>query len=233
MSNGVEIGNTVAVMNPKALLTGVLKAGVVTLTFGPESVSSLKGKTGAVNGKTVVIGNSDILGAAAVFLAIVPVLVVTGTGRRCGLPERAAEFLTCPSSVGGFSIFVHGKPSGTDGMAGRKLLGILGIPWIQGNYSITLVHIADKAVNGFYIVSLVGNESTFRDGNNLICFRKDTLCDRRIRDVGRCSQFPDRQAGNAVHKHMIFVAPIILKVFSLCWLEAVWTPNAQSGSFLG
>ena len=92
MSNGVEIGNTVAVMNPKALLTGVLKAGVVTLTFGPESVSSLKGKTGAVNGKTVVIGNSDILGAAAVFLAIVPVLVVTGIGRRLDCRKGQQNF---------------------------------------------------------------------------------------------------------------------------------------------
>ena len=94
MSNGVEIGNTVAVMNPKALLTGVLKAGVVTLAFGPESVSSLKGKTGAVNGKTVVIGNSDILGAAAVFLAIVPVLEPapdSDSGLRCGSAQLRSD----------------------------------------------------------------------------------------------------------------------------------------------
>ena len=81
MSNGVKIGSTVAVMNPQTLLAGSLKAGVITLTFGTESVSSLEVKAATINGKTVVIGNGDVLGATPVFLAVVPVLVIARAGR--------------------------------------------------------------------------------------------------------------------------------------------------------
>ena len=130
MSNGIKIGGTVAVMNPQSFLSRSLKAGVVTLTFGTESISSLEGKAVTVNGKTVIIGNGNVLGAAPVFLAVVPVLVITGAGRGFGLSERTAEFLTSPSIFGGFSILVHGKAGGTDRMAGRKFLWILGVPWI-------------------------------------------------------------------------------------------------------
>ena len=134
MSNGVKIGGTVAVVNPQTLLPGSIKAGVVTLTFGTESVSSLvsslEGKAVTVNGKTVIIGNGNVLGAAPVFLAIVPVLVITGSGRGFGLSERTAEFLTSPSIFGGLSILVHGKACGTDRMARRKFFWILGVSWI-------------------------------------------------------------------------------------------------------
>lgn len=44
-----------------------------------------------------------------------------------GLTEGKAEFLAqVAMTIGSFSIFVHGKTSFTDGMAGRKLGEILG-----------------------------------------------------------------------------------------------------------
>ena len=130
MSNGVEIGSTVAVMNPQPLLPGSLKAGVVTLTFGTESVSSLERKAVTINGKTVVIGNGDVLGAASVFLAVVPVFVIAGAGRGFGLSERTTEFLAGSAIFRGLSILIHSEAGVTDGMAGRKLLWVLGVPWI-------------------------------------------------------------------------------------------------------
>ena len=130
MSNGVKIGGTVAVMNPQPLLPGSLKAGVVTLTFGTESVSSLEGKAVTVNGKTVIIGNGNVLGAAPVFLAVVPVLVITRTRGRFGLTERTAEFLAGSAIFGGLSILIHSETGVTDGMAGGKLLGVSCVPWI-------------------------------------------------------------------------------------------------------
>ncbi len=130
MSNGIKIGGTVAVMNPQSFLSRSLKAGVVTLTFGTESVSSLEGKAVAVNGKTVIIGNGNVLGAAPVFLAVVPVLVIAWAGRGFGLTERTAEFLAGSSIFGGLSILIHSEAGVTDGMAGRKLLWVLGVPWI-------------------------------------------------------------------------------------------------------
>lgn len=199
-------------MNPQTLLAGSLKARIVTLTFGTESVSSLEGKAVTVNGKTVIIGNGNVLGTAPVFLAVVPVLVIAGAGRGFGLTERTVEFLVGSAIFGVFSILIHSEADVTDGMAGRKLLGVPGVPWIKGNYGVALVHIPDKIVNGYHVISLIGNESAFRNRKDLICFGKDTLCDGGIGDIGRRSQFPDGQTGDAVHKHMVFVAPVKLEV---------------------
>ena len=115
-------------MNPQPLLPGSLKAGVVTLTFGTESVSSLEGKAVTINGKAVVIWNGNVLGAAAVFLAVIPVLVIAWAGRGFGLTERTAEFLAGSAIFGGLSILIHSEAGITDGMAGRKLLGVPGVP---------------------------------------------------------------------------------------------------------
>lgn len=82
VSNGVEIGSTVAVMNPQSLLPGSLKTGVVILTFGMDSVGSLEGKAVMINGRTIFIRNGDVLGTVASFLAVVPVLVITGVRKK-------------------------------------------------------------------------------------------------------------------------------------------------------
>ena len=77
--DGVQIGSAVAVTNPKTLLAGTLKAGIIPLAFRAERVNALETQAISINGKTVIIGDGLVLCTAAVFLAVVPAFMVTGT----------------------------------------------------------------------------------------------------------------------------------------------------------
>lgn len=116
----VEISSTAAVLNPEPFLTRCLKAGIITLTLRPQGVSPFKTETAAVNGKSVIVWNGLILGAAPVLLAVVPVFVVTRANTGFGLAEGAAVFLAGTPIVGGLAILVHCQPSLTDRITGRK-----------------------------------------------------------------------------------------------------------------
>ena len=102
--DGVQIGSAVAVTNPKTLLAGTLKAGIIPLAFRAERVNALETQAISINGKTVIIGDGLVLCTAAVFLAVVPVFVAAGTFAGFGLAEGAAEFLAGTIIVGGFAI---------------------------------------------------------------------------------------------------------------------------------
>ena len=93
MSNSIKIRGGVSVSNPQAFLTGRLKAGVVTLTLGTESVNRLKFSSFTVYGKPVIIGDCDIFSTTGV-LPFMKVLVTYGTivFGTCAL-EWATEFL--------------------------------------------------------------------------------------------------------------------------------------------
>ena len=93
MSQGVQIGGAACVPNPETFLAGSLKAGVVTFTFGAQSISPLETGAFPVNGKPVGIRDGFVFGTASVFLAIVPVFVVTGAATGFGLAERTAKLL--------------------------------------------------------------------------------------------------------------------------------------------
>lgn len=158
MGQRIQVGSTAAVANPKAFLTGSLKAGVVSFTFSTQGISALELRTISVNGKAVVVGNGFVFGAAQVFLAIVPVFVVAGAGARFGLPEGAAKFLACASVVRGFSIFVHGKASVAKEIANRQLFRVFDIVFVQRDNGVSLIDIFYQVIDGFHIVALVTQE---------------------------------------------------------------------------
>ena len=93
VSQSVQVGGAVCVTNPETLLAGSLKAGVITFTFGAQSISLLEAGAFPVNGKSVSIWNGFVLCAASVLLAVVPIFVVTGTRAGYGLTKRAAKLL--------------------------------------------------------------------------------------------------------------------------------------------
>ena len=106
----VEVCRAGAVAHPQPFLSRRLKAGIVTLTLCTQGVCSLETEAAAVNGKPVVCWNGLILGAAPVFLAVVPVFVAARANTGLGLAEGTAEFLPySPSAIGGLAIFVHGE----------------------------------------------------------------------------------------------------------------------------
>ena len=118
----IEVCRACAVAHPQSFLTCGFEAGIVTLTLRPQGVSPFKTEAAAVNGKPVVIGNGLVFCAAPVFLAVIPVFVVTRANTGLGLTEGAAEFLPGTMIVGGFAIFVHGQPGRADRITGRKRL---------------------------------------------------------------------------------------------------------------
>ena len=118
----IEVCRACAVAHPQPFLTCGFEAGIVTLTLCTQGVCSLETEAAAVNGKSVIVWNGLILGAAPFFLAVVPVFVVAGANTSLRLAEGAAVFLPGTMIVGGFAIFVHGQPGRADRITGRKRL---------------------------------------------------------------------------------------------------------------
>ena len=207
----VEISNTAAISNPKSFLTRCLKTGIVTLTFCTQSIDTLKTQAFPVNGKSVVIGNGFIFRAAPVFLAVVPVFVVTRSYSGFGLAEGAAVFLPdSPFAIGGLTILVHSQPGLTDRITGRKRFRGFRAAWIERDKCLALIDCFYGIVDAFHIVALVGKEGALFQRNRLIHGREDVSGDGRIGDIARRGQLVERQTGDAVHQHMTFVSPVEL-----------------------
>ena len=103
----IEVCRACAVAHPQPFLTCGFEAGIVTLTLRTQGVCPLETEAAAVNGKSVIVWNGLVFRAAPVFLAVVPVFVVTRANTGLGLAERAAVFLPGTMIVGGLAIFVH------------------------------------------------------------------------------------------------------------------------------
>ena len=122
MSQCVEVCRAGAVTHPQPFLTCGFEAGIVTLTLRPQGVSPFKIEAAAVNGKPVIVWNGLVFRAAPVFLAVIPVFVVTRANTGLGLTEGAAEFLPGTMIVGGFAVLVHSQSGLADRITGRKRL---------------------------------------------------------------------------------------------------------------
>ena len=210
MSQCVEVRRACAVAHPQPFLTCGFEAGIVTLTLRPQGVSPFKIEAAAVNGKSVIVWNGLIFRAAPVFLAVVPVFVVAGANTGLGLAERAAVFLAGTPIVGGFAVLVHSQPGRADWITDRNRFRGFRAAWIEGNKSLALIDRFHGVVDAFHIVALVGKEGAFFQRNRLIRSCEDLSGDGGIGDIARCGQLVERQAGDAVHQHMTFVAPVEL-----------------------
>lgn len=205
----VEVCRAGAVAHPQPFLSRRLKAGIVTLTLCTQGVCPLETEATAVNGKSVVCWNGLILGAAPVFLAVVPVFVAARANTGLGLAEGTAEFLpNSPSAIGGLAIFVHGEACLADRIASRKRFRGFRAAWIEGDKSFPIIDHFHGVVDAFHIVALVGKEGAFFQRNRLIRGREDLSGDGRISNVARRGQLVEWQPGDAVHQHMAFVSPV-------------------------
>ena len=210
MSQCVEVRRAGAIAHPQLFLACGFEAGIIPLTLRPQGVSPFKIETTAVNGKPVVIGNGLVFRAAPVLLPVVPVFVATRANTGFGLAERAAVFLPGTPIVGRFAILVHSQPSCADRIAGRKRFQNLRAAWIEGDKRLALIDRFHGIVDAFHIVALVGKEGAFLQRDRLIRGCEDLSGDGRIGEVARRGQLVERQAGDAVHQHMAFVAPVEL-----------------------
>lgn len=105
---------------------------------------------------------------------------------------------------------MHSQSGLTDRIAGRKRFRGFRAAWIEGDKCLALIDRFHGVVDAFHIVALVGKEGAFFQRNRLIRGREDLSGDGRIGDIARCGQLVERQAGDAVHQHMTFVAPVEL-----------------------
>ena len=206
----VEVRRACAAAHPQPFLTCGFEAGIVSFALCTQGVSPFKIETAAANGKPVVIGNGPVFRAAPVFLPIVPVFVVTRANTGLGLAERAAVFLAGTPIVGGFAVLVHSQSGLTDRIAGRKRFRGFRAAWIERDKSLALIDRFYGIVDAFHIVALVGKEGAFFQRDRLIRGREDLSGDGGIGDIARRGQLVERQAGDAVHQHMTFVAPVEL-----------------------
>ena len=209
MGQRIEVCRAGSIAHSQLFLTCGFEAGIVTLTLCTQGVCPLETEAAAVNGKSVIVWNGLIFRAAPVFLAVVPVFVVTRANIGFGLTEWAAEFLPGTIIVGGFAIFVHSQSSITDQVTCRKSFA-LGIAFFEGDKSFPIIDRFHGVVDDFRIVALVGKEGAFLQRNRLIRGREDLSGDGGIGDIARCGQLVERQPGDAVHQHMAFVSPVEL-----------------------
>ena len=206
----IEVCRAVSVAHPQPFLTCGFEAGIVTLTLSPQGVCPLETEAAAVNGKSVIVWNGLVFRAAPVFLAVIPVFVVTRANTGLGLTEGAAEFLPGTMIVGGFAVLVHSQSGLADRIAGRKRFRGFRTAWIEGDKCLALIDRFHGVVDVFHVIALVGKEGAFFQRNRLIRGREDLSGDGRIGDVARRGQLVERQAGDAVHQHMAFVSPVEL-----------------------
>ena len=120
MGQRIEVRRAGSAAHPQPFLTCGFESGIVALALRPQGIDTLKTQAFPVNGKPVVCWNGLILGAALVFLPIVPVFVVAGANAGFGLAEGAAVFLAGTPIIGGLAILVHSQPGRADWITGRK-----------------------------------------------------------------------------------------------------------------
>ena len=210
MSQRIEVCRAGSIAHPQPFLTCGFEAGIVTLALCTQGVCPLETEAATVNGKSVVIGNGFIFRAASVFLAVVPVFVVTRANTGLGLAERAAVFLPGTPIVGSFAVLVHSQPGRADWITGRKRFRGFRTAWIEGDKGLALIDRFYRIVDAFRIVALIGKEGAFFQRNRLIRGREDLSGDGGIGDIARRGQLVERQAGDAVHQHMALVPPVEL-----------------------
>ena len=168
MSQRIEVCRAGSIAHPQPFLTCGFEARIVTLALCTQGVCSLETEAATVNGKSVVIGNGFIFRAASVFLAVVPVFVVTRANTGLGLAERAAVFLPGTPIVGGFAVLVHSQPGRADWITGRKRFRGFRTAWIEGDKGLALI---DRFTVAQALEPRVANCSlslTF-DGTTAIC----------------------------------------------------------------
>lgn len=93
MGDRVEIGGASAIADPEVFLARSLETGIISFALSTKGIGAFEGEAIPVDGKAVRGWNGFILGAAPVFLAVVPVLVIAGALRDLGLTEWTAKFL--------------------------------------------------------------------------------------------------------------------------------------------
>lgn len=127
--------------------------------------------------------------------------------------KRTAVFLLYTVLIIAPAIPVHGKTCFTGGNTGGKEFCIFCIAFVKRDDTLAAIKSADLIVNAFDIIAFVGEEGTFRNWQEAMCVSKDIQSNGGVSGFSSGSQFADGKTGYTVHKDMVFVSPIEIKVF--------------------
>ena len=139
MGQRIEVCRACAVTHPQPFLTCGFETGIVSFALCTQGIDTLNTQAFPVNGKSVIVWNGLVFRAASVFLAVVPVFVVTRANTGLGLAERAAVFLAGTPIVGGFAVLVHSQPGRADWITDRNRFRGFRAAWIEGDKSLPII----------------------------------------------------------------------------------------------
>ena len=91
MSNCIKIFNGITAADKNSFPACLLKARIVSFGFCSESINRF---ISYINGKPVIIGNSYVFCATAVFLAVIPTFAIARATTAFRTLKRTAVFLT-------------------------------------------------------------------------------------------------------------------------------------------
>ena len=217
MSERIKILSGEEITHPKTLLPSRLETGIVTFALGTEFVNIFKEFGRTVNGKSVIIWNSNGLGATVTFRVDIPFRVINGTRGDFGAFEGAGKFLSCVILAERFTVTVHGKTSLAEWNADRQERNIFGVTRIDRNESVTVIGIANSIVDFLDVIADVGDEITLVKREKSICVLENIDSNGAIGCFCAGSYLKNGQPCDTVNQYMVFVTPVEL-VISVCML---------------
>lgn len=192
MSNGVEVFGRAAVSNPKALLPGGFKAGIVTFTFGAQSIDRLEEQGVSVQGESKRIRQRNVFGTAGA-LALVKSRIVTRTIMQMrGTFKGTAKLLPCAAMLPANTITMHSETRVTNGITNRQFHGVFGITLIDGDETFSSIKVMDGVMDLFTVIGFVRQKRALADRQKRIGSAKNIESNGTVRDICSGGNLKDR-----------------------------------------
>lgn len=217
---------------PKTFLGSSLESGIVPFTFRPERKNGFEFQRISLNGKPVVVWNCHIFCAAGGLTFLVKALMCAGT-----IVQMGGSFIGATSFLSGFSVLckfsvpMHGKTCFADRCAAWQSGRFFRISLVERNDTLSVVKFPNGVIDCLDIIGLIANERAFLYRQIAVGSFQDVQSHSRICYISGGGQLTKRKPGDAVHQHMVFIAPIkLILTYVHC---ADWKRSRRRGGSLG
>ena len=211
VGKGIQVFNRMPIAYPKPFLGSSLESGIVPFTFRSERKSGFEFQRISLNGKPVVVWNCHIFCAAGGLTFLVKALMCAGT-----IVQMGGSFIGTTIFLSGFSVLckfsvpMHGKTCSADRCAAWQSGRFFRISLVERNDTLSVVKFPNSVIDCLDIIGLIANERAFLYRQIAVGSFQDVQRHSRICYISGGGQFTKRKPGDAVHQHMVFIAPIKL-----------------------
>lgn len=211
VGKGIQVFNRMPIAYPKTFLGSSLESGIVPFTFRPERKNGFEFQRISLNGKPVVVWNCHIFCAAGGLTFLVKALMCAGT-----IVQMGGSFIGATSFLSGFSVLckfsvpMHGKTCFADRCAAWQSGRFFRISLVERNDTLSVVKFPNGVIDCLDIIGLIANERVFLYRQIAVGSFQDVQSHSRICYISGGGQLTKRKPGDAVHQHMVFIAPIKL-----------------------